>query len=502
MKKNIYLDHASTTPTDPRVVKAMEPYWTKYYGNPSSLYQLGLQSKNAITLARVKISQLLDCQADELIFTGGGTESINLALKGVLQKNPGAHFITSSIEHHAVLHTADTLKKLGHSVSILPVDDQGFIRLEDIEKAIKDNTKLISIMIANNEIGVIQDIQKIGALIEKINRERIAKGLPIIYFHTDACQAGGTLDLNVKKLHVDLLTINGSKVYGPKGVGALYIKTGTNLGPIIDGGGQEKNIRSGTENVPGIVGLATALELAHQSQTKENARLIKLRDKLIKEILEEAKFKIFEVDGYEADDMIGTIANQAKDLDVIILSGDRDLLQLVNGHVMMIAPITGVTKMILFNKDKVVEKYGLDPEQIPDYKALVGDPSDNYPGVAGIGPKTASDLIKKFDSLENLYQRLSEVAPKIAEKLAIDAEQSALAKKLATIDVDAPIKFVLDQAKTDDIDEKSLLKNFKKLGFNSLINRFNLDKAPEITEISEEPGRKEEKKDADQMNLI
>ena len=161
---------------------------------------------------------------------------------------------------------------------------------------------------------------------------------------------------------------------------------------------------------------------------------------------------------------------------------------------MMIAPIVGVTKMILFNKDKVVEKYGLDPEQIPDYKALVGDPSDNYPGVAGIGPKTASDLIKKFDSLENLYQRLSEVVPKIAEKLAIDAEQSALAKKLATIDVDAPIKFVLDQAKTDDIDEKSLL--------NSLINRFNLDKAPEITEISEEPGRKEEKKDADQMNLI
>ena len=224
--------------------------------------------------------------------------------------------------------------------------------------------------------------------------------------------------------------------------------------------------------------------------------------KLLHEILENAKFKIFEVDGYEADDMIGTISNQAKNLDVIILSGDRDLLQLVNGHVMMIAPIVGVTKMILFNKDKVVEKYGLDPEQIPDYKALVGDPSDNYPGVAGIGPKTASDLIKKFDSLENLYQRLSEVVPKIAEKLAIDAEQSALAKKLATIDVDAPIKFVLDQAKTDDIDEKSLLKNFKKLGFNSLINRFNLDKAPEITEISEEPGRKEEKKDADQMNLI
>ena len=242
--------------------------------------------------------------------------------------------------------------------------------------------------------------------------------------------------------------------------------------------------------------------VGYQAQRPKMKDELSTQFKLLHEILENAKFKIFEVDGYEADDMIGTISNQAKNLDVIILSGDRDLLQLVNGHVMMIAPITGVTKMILFNKDKVVEKYGLDPEQIPDYKALVGDPSDNYPGVAGIGPKTASDLIKKFDSLENLYQRLSEVAPKIAEKLAIDAEQSALAKKLATIDVDAPIKFVLDQAKTDDIDEKSLLKNFKKLGFNSLINRFNLDKAPEITEISEEPGRKEEKKDADQMNLI
>src|SRR3989344_3480398 len=243
------------------------------------------------------------------------------------------------------------------------------------------------------------------------------------------------------------------------------------------------------------------LFVGYQAQRPKMKDELSSQFTLLHEILEKAKFKIFEVDGYEADDMIGTIARQSRD-EVIILSGDRDLLQLVNGHVRMIAPVTGVTKMILFDEEKVLEKYGLEPHQLSDFKALVGDPSDNYPGVSGIGPKTASDLIKKFDSLENLYQRLSEVAPKIAEKLAIDAEQSALAKKLATIDVDAPIKFVLDQAKTDDIDEKSLLKNFKKLGFNSLINRFNLDKAPEITEISEEPGRKEEKKDADQMNLI
>ncbi|MFA6307337.1 MAG: aminotransferase class V-fold PLP-dependent enzyme [Patescibacteria group bacterium] len=285
MKRNIYLDYASTTPTDPRVVKAMEPYWTKYYGNPSSLYQLGLRSKEAISMARLKISKILNCQADELIFTGGGTESINLALKGIMNKAQNGHMITSAIEHHAVLHTADTLKKNGHEISILAVDDQGLIKLADLAAAIKDNTRLVSIMMANNEIGTIQDIQKIGALLEKINKARTAKGLAKIYFHSDACQASGTLDLNVKKLHVDLLTINGSKIYGPKGVGALYIKTGTNIGAIIDGGGQEKNLRSGTENVPGIVGLAIALELAHDSKEKENARLIKLRDQLIAGIL-------------------------------------------------------------------------------------------------------------------------------------------------------------------------------------------------------------------------
>jgi cysteine desulfurase len=283
--KDIYLDYASTTPTDPKVVKAMEPYWTKYYGNPSSLYQLGLKSKEAITQAKLKISQVLNCQSDEIIFTGSGTESINLALKGVMSKIKDGHIITSSTEHHAVLHTTDSLKKSGHSVSILPVDAEGLIKLTDLSKTIKDNTRLVSIMMANNEIGVIQDIQKIGALLERLNKTRLEKNLPKIYFHTDACQASGVLDLDVKKLHVDLLTINGSKTYGPKGVGALYIKTGTIIDPIIDGGGQENNLRSGTENVPGIVGLATALELTNKSKTKENARLTKLRDQLIKGIL-------------------------------------------------------------------------------------------------------------------------------------------------------------------------------------------------------------------------
>ena len=235
---------------------------------------------------------------------------------------------------------------------------------------------------------------------------------------------------------------------------------------------------------------------------------------LLHEILEKARFKIFEVDGYEADDMIGTIANQAvakqKDIDVIILSGDRDLLQLVNGHVRMMAPITGVTKMILFDKDKVLEKYGLEPHQIPDYKALVGDPSDNYPGVSGIGPKTASSLIKQFESLENLYESLQEVPEKAAGKLATDAEQSALAKKLATIEVNAPIKFYPNDCQTSNIDEKSLLESFKMLGFRSLIDRFGLEKVKEITEIKEsarlaqDKAKKEEvrKPKEDQLGLL
>ncbi len=282
MPKNIYLDYAATTPVDERVVAAMEPYWTKEFGNPSSLYKLGQRAKHAIDNSRQTVADFLNCQAEEIIFTGSGTASINLALKGLLDsyKEP-MHIITSSIEHHAVLHAAERLKKLGHEVSVLPVDQDGLVNPKDLEAAIQNNTVLVSIMMANNEIGVIQDIQKFGNLISKINKTRQNK----IYFHTDACQAAGALDLDVKKLHVDLLTINGSKIYGPKGVGVLYIKKGTPLTALIDGGGQEKNLYSGTENVPGIVGLATALKLAYQDKEKNNKQLTELRDWLISEIL-------------------------------------------------------------------------------------------------------------------------------------------------------------------------------------------------------------------------
>lgn len=284
-KKNIYLDYASTTPVDQRVLKAMEPYWSKKFGNASSLYRLGLKSKEALENSRRTVAKILNCQPEEIIFTGGGTASINLALKGLmLNKNKG-HLISSVIEHQAVLQTAEYLKSFGQSVSLLPVSAEGLVSLGDLKKAIKKNTRLVSIMMANNEVGTIQPIQAIGSYLQRLNKIRAKQKLPYIYFHTDACQAAGALDLNVRKLHIDLLTINGSKIYGPKGLGLLYVKRGTPLEPLLHGGGQEKNLISGTENIPGIVGLAKALELVSKNKIKEAQRLIKLRDWLIKTIL-------------------------------------------------------------------------------------------------------------------------------------------------------------------------------------------------------------------------
>lgn len=287
MKQNIYLDHAATTPCDPKVVKAMASYWTENFGNPSSLYAMGQKAKAALDNSRQTIAKIFACRPEEIIFTGGGTESINLAIKGLVMAsrlNP-AHIITSNFEHHAVLNSVEALKKWGHEVSLAPVDADGLIMLDKLFSAIKDNTILISVMMANNEVGTIEPIQEMGARLTKINQERKEKKLPHIYLHTDACQAAGALDLNVEKLHVDLLTINASKIYGPKGVGVLYVKRGTPLKALVDGGGQENNLRSGTENVPGIIGLATALELAQADREKENKRLIELRDWLIKELL-------------------------------------------------------------------------------------------------------------------------------------------------------------------------------------------------------------------------
>ncbi len=291
--KTIYLDYAATTPVDPAVVKAMQPYWSAEYGNPASLYKSGKTAQAAIIEARKTIAQFLNCSAKEIIFTGGGTESVNLAIQGIAKefitkhKKPG-HIITTPIEHHAVLHTVEALQNYGWKIDYVPVDKEGFVKLEALKKLVRPDTALISVMYANNEIGTVEPIEEIGFWLAGLNKTRKNK----IYFHTDACQASGVLGLDVNKLRVDLMSLNASKIYGPKGIGLLYIRSGVKLQPIIYGGGQEQNLRSGTENVPAIVGFAKALELAQKNKNSENKRLAGLRDYFITELSKLEKFTI------------------------------------------------------------------------------------------------------------------------------------------------------------------------------------------------------------------
>jgi len=278
MMKRIYLDYAATTPTDPEVVKAMSPYFTERFGNPSSLHSFGRQTKQAVEQARETIASFIGAKPEEIVFTGGGTESNNFALKGIAyaNKNRGNHLITSAIEHHAITEPCKFLEKQGFKVTYLKVDKYGLVDLQELKKAITDKTMLISIMHANNEIGVIQPIQEIGKIAKQ-------KG---IYFHTDAVQTFGYLPINVDGLNLDLLSISAHKLYGPKGVGALYIRKGTRISSVMQGGDQEKNRRASTHNVPGIVGFGKAVELVQENMVEEKKRLIPLRDRLIKGILD------------------------------------------------------------------------------------------------------------------------------------------------------------------------------------------------------------------------
>ncbi|MEM4248276.1 MAG: cysteine desulfurase family protein [Candidatus Nanoarchaeia archaeon] len=273
--KEIYLDNAATTPVREEVMAAMNPYFSKKYGNPSSMHKLGLDASSAVSKSREEIAKVLNCSADEIIFTSGGTESVNLAIKGVAFARGKGHIITQKTEHYVVLKACEWLEKKGFKVTYLNVDKFGFVNPNDVRKAIRNDTILVTIMYANNEIGTIQSISDIGNICKE-------KG---VLFHTDACQAAGYLDLNTKNLNVDLMTINGSKICGPKGVGLLFVKKGVKLEPLLHGGGQEFGLRSGTENVPLIVGLAKALELAQTEKNQETKKLISLRDKLIYDLL-------------------------------------------------------------------------------------------------------------------------------------------------------------------------------------------------------------------------
>jgi cysteine desulfurase len=272
----IYLDYAATTPVHPEVLKTMLPYFTDDFGNPSSIHTYGQDARSAIEAARVSVAALIGAEADEICFTSGGTEADTFALTGITLANgkKGNHIITTAVEHHAVLETCRHLEKNGYSVTYLPVDKYGMVDPDTVKKAITPKTVLVSVMHANNEVGTVQPIAEIG----KIAREAS------VYFHTDAVQTAGHIPVNVNELGVDLLSMSAHKLYGPKGIGALYIRKGVKISPFLRGGGQEKGRRAGTENVPGIVGFGKAAEIARNEMAGEAAGLILLRDNFIKEL--------------------------------------------------------------------------------------------------------------------------------------------------------------------------------------------------------------------------
>ncbi len=309
----IYCDHAATTPVKDEVLKEMLPYFTMNYGNASSIYSIGRRSKRALDNARGKVAKAIGCNEKEIYFTSCGSESDNLAIKGVAIANSekGKHIITSKIEHPAVLNTCKSLEKEGYEITYLNVSENGVVDLEQLENSIKDETILISIMFANNEIGTIQPIKDISEIAHKSN----------IIFHTDAVQAVGNVRIDVNELGIDMLSMSAHKFYGPKGVGALYVKDGINFRKIQDGGHQEQNKRAGTENVAGIVGLGKAIEIANQNLDNYNSKLLKLRNYFIDEIT--TKYKDAKINGDIKNRLPGNINISFPDVD-----GEELLLKL------------------------------------------------------------------------------------------------------------------------------------------------------------------------------
>lgn len=280
--KSIYLDNAATTKLDDEVLQEMMPYLRENYGNASSIYKLGRESRKAVEDAREKIAKILNCKPTEIYFTAGGSESDNTAIKGIAKANKekGNHIITSKIEHPAVLETCKQLEKEGFEITYVSVDENGIVNLDELKKSIKPTTILITIMFANNEIGTIQPIEEIGKIAKENN----------IYFHTDAVQAVGNIEIDVEKLNIDSLSLSGHKFYGPKGIGALYVRTGIKFEKFISGGHQERNKRAGTENVAGIVGMGKAIELAYSSLDEHNKKIKELRDYYVEQVKEKIPY--------------------------------------------------------------------------------------------------------------------------------------------------------------------------------------------------------------------
>ncbi len=280
--KRIYLDHSATTPVDLEVADLMMTYYTEKYGNPSSVHGFGREAKQALEEARRQVAELIGATPQEIIFTSGGTEADNLAILGTAEamRKKGKHLITSAIEHHAVLETCEYLAKNGFELTVIPVDAEGIVSVEDVRKAVRPDTILISVMHANNEVGAIQPIVEIGNLAKELG----------ITFHVDAVQSLGKIPINVKEMNIDLLTVSSHKIYGPKGVGALYIRKGVRIVPLAHGGSQEKRRRSGTENTPGIIGFGKACELIGKRMAEESKLQTKLRDKLMNGIVERIEY--------------------------------------------------------------------------------------------------------------------------------------------------------------------------------------------------------------------
>ena len=293
--RRIYMDNAATTSTRPEVLETMLPYFTQQYGNPSSIHAFGREAHRALENARKQVAAALNCEAREVFFTGGASESDNWAIRCALQAKQGKHIITSAIEHHAVLHTCEYMEKQGYEVTYLPVDEFGLVSPEDVKKAIRPDTVLITIMAANNEIGTLQPVEEIG---------KIAKEAGVL-FHTDAVQAVGAVPVDVKAWNVDMLSLSGHKLHAPKGVGALYIRKGLRISNLIYGGAQERGLRAGTENLPGIVALGKAIELAVAEMPEYAQRVSALRDKLIDGIL--AKIPDVQLNGHRTQRLPGNV---------------------------------------------------------------------------------------------------------------------------------------------------------------------------------------------------
>ena len=387
MEKIKYFDHAATTAVKEEVLKEMLPYFSIEYGNPSSIYGIGRRSKKAIDEARNRVSIAINCKPREIYFTGCGSESDNIAIKGIAYANreKGNHIITTKIEHPAILNTCKSLEKDGFKITYLNVDNEGLIDLHELENAITKNTILISIMFANNEIGTIEPIREIGYIAKKYN----------ILFHTDCIQAIGNINIDVNSMNIDLLSMSAHKFYGPKGVGALYIKNGIKCNKLQDGGHQEKDLRAGTENVPGIVGLGKAIELANKNLKEYNNKLIYLRDYFISKI--EKNIPYIKINGHRTKRLPGNsnISFRFIDGESLLLNLDAKGICASTGS----ACSTGSN-----NPSHVLLAIGLEEELARgSLRVTFGDEN------------TKEDVDYLIDSLVEIVQKLRNMSPEYLE---------------------------------------------------------------------------------------